>query len=233
MGRQVLVVLLVFYAALVAVLIVAPQVLAKRNPAETCTGTMAHATTTDLTVPEGAICRVSSSAVNGSVTIQRNAYFEAWDTKISGTVRASGALTVFLHDGTSVRGSVLVDGASQLFLYRTSVSGMAKITGAIAPGYGHVQVCDTTAGGIEVRSSGPDVLIGDPIAACPGNHVKHDVVVASNQTMSQLNVSGNTITGSLFVTGNQGTSPKLVMNNAVQGRTDMSNNSAPFDSSTS
>lgn len=230
MRRRFLIVLIVFYATLVLALILAPQVLAKRDVTTTCTGTLAHATTGDLTVPKGAVCRVSGSTVNGSVTVERDAYFEAWSTKVSGTVRASGAMTVFLHDGTSVAGSVLVDGTSQLFLYRTTVGGIAKVTGAVAPGYGHVQMCDTAAGGIEIRGSGPDILVGGPQAACPGNRVKRDVVVVGNDTMSELNVSGNTITGSLLVTENRGVSPKQVLDNTVQGRIDLSNNSAPFDS---
>jgi len=231
MRRRLLVVLFVFYSALVFLLILAPQVFAKRDTAATCTGTLSHATTADITVPKGAVCRVSGSTVNGSVTVQRDAYFEAWTTKISGTVRASGALTVFLHDGTSVAGSVLVDGTGQLFLYKTSVGGTAKVTGAVAPGYGHVQVCDTAAGAIEVSGSGPAILVGDPQAACPGNRVRKDVVVVSNNTVSELDVSGNLVAGSLLVTGNRGDSPKHVANNTVQGQIDLSNNAAPFGAS--
>src|SRR3979411_2980143 len=98
MRRRLLVVLAVFYAALVGLLIVAPQVLAKRDTTQTCTGALSHATTGEITVPVGAVCRVSGSTGNGSVTVLRDAYFEAWGTKISGSVNASGALTVFLHD---------------------------------------------------------------------------------------------------------------------------------------
>lgn len=233
MRRRLLVVLLVFYAALVGALIVAPQVLANRNPSQTCTGALTHAATADLTVPSGAVCRVSASTVNGSVTVDRDAYFEAWGTKITGTVRASGALTVFLHDGTSVSGSVIAYGTAQLFLYKTTVGGMAKVSGALAPGYGHVQVCETSAGGIEVKGSGPDVLIGDPQGGCPGNDLKKDVVVVGNNTMSELVVSGNTITGSLVVTDNAGPSPKHVVGNTVKGSVKLANNAAPFDSSSS
>lgn len=231
MRRRLLGALFVFYAALVVLLVVAPQVLAKREAAATCTGTLSHATGGDITVPAGSVCRVSGATVNGSVTVQRDAYFEAWGTKITGSVHASGALTVFLHDGTSVGGSVLVDGTAQLFLYKTAVGGKAKVTGAVGRGFGHVQVCDTAAGGIEVRGSGPDVLVGDPRAGCPGNRVKNDVVVVSNDTVSELDVSGNIVAGSLIVTDNRGSSPKQVMNNTVEGRTDLSNNAAPFDKS--
>jgi hypothetical protein len=237
MRRRFLAALVVFYAALVVLLIVAPQVLAKRavtppaTTATTCTGTLTHQTTAGITVPIGAVCRVSASTVNGSVNVQRDAYFEAWDTKISGTVNATGALTVFLHDGTSVKAGVQVEGTAQLFLYKTSVGGSVRVTRAVAPGFGHVQVCDTTAGGIEVVASGPDVLVGDPQGGCPGNRVAKDLWIVGNDTKSELNISGNIVAGSLIVTANTGPASKHVMNNTVQGRVDLADNVAPFDSS--
>ena len=237
MRRRFLVALFVFYSALVVVLILAPQVLAKRATAgaltttTTCTGTLTHATTAALTVPDGAVCRVSDSTVNGSVTVLRDAYFEAWDTKISGSVQATGALTVFLHDQSSVDGSVLVDGASQLFLYKTNVVGTVRVIRTVGPGFGHVQVCDTTASGIDVRASGPDVLVGYPQGGCPGNLVRKDVLIVGNDARSELQVSGNIIAGSLVVSANSGQASKTVSNNTVQGRIDLSNNVAPFDSS--
>src|SRR5215471_6614641 len=108
MKRRFLVAMLIFYLALVALVIVTPQVLAMRsatpNPTS-CTGSLAHATTSGLTVPDGAVCRVSGSTVNGPVAVGRDAYFEASNTKINGTVHATGAITVFLHDQTWVTGS--------------------------------------------------------------------------------------------------------------------------------
>lgn len=231
MKRRLLGILLVFYVTLMLLLVLAPQILAKRDTTTACSGTLSRVTSSDLTVPKGAICRISDSMVIGSVIVRPDAYFEARGTKISGSVQAVGALTVFLHDGTSVGGDLLVDGTAQLFLYKAAVGGTAKVTGAVAPGFGHVQVCDSSANRIEIRGSGPDVLVGDPKAACPGNRVKNDIVLVSNATSSQLDVSGNRIAGSLVVTNNTGNSPKQVTNNTVQGRIDLSNNSAPFDAS--
>ena len=237
MRRRFLVALFVFYSALVVVLILAPQVLAKRTPAgaasttATCTGTVTHTTTLALTVPDGDICRVSDSTINGSVTVLRDAYFEASNTKISGSVQATSALTVFLHDQSWVNGSVLVDGASQLFLYKTTVGGTVRVIRAVGPGFGHVQLCDTTASGIDVRASGPDVLVGDPQGGCPGNLVWKDVLVVGNEARSELQVSGNIIAGSLVVTANTGQGTKTVSNNTVQGHIDLSKNVSPFESS--
>jgi hypothetical protein len=233
MRRRLLAAVLVFYAALVVVLVFAPQVLARRDPAAatTCTGALGHATTNDLTVPAGAVCRLSFSTVKGTVTVGNDAYFEAVDTKITGAIRATGALTVFLHDGTSVGANVLVNGAAQLYLYRSTVDGTIRVVGAAAPGFGHVQVCDTTAGGIEIRASGPDLLVGDPAARCPGNHVKNDVLIVGNQPQSDLQVSGNVIAGSLVVRQNTGTAAKVVANNTVEGSMDLSYNSEPFTAS--
>jgi hypothetical protein len=224
--------MLVVYAAVVGVLVLGPQVLAKRATATptTCTGTLANASTNDVIVPDGAVCRITASTVNGDVTVKRDAYFEASGAAIHGNVRATAALTVFIHGGTSVSGSVLVDSAAQLFVYKSTVSGTVKVTEAVAPGFGHVQVCDTTAGRIEVRGSGPDVLIGDPLGGCPGNQVKKDVFIVGNRTMSELQVSGNAITGSLIVTDNTGTSPKHVLNNEVRGAIHIADNADPFES---
>ncbi len=224
--------MLVSYSALVAALVFGPQVLAKLStaPATPCTATMLRATTADLTVPPGAICRVTGSTVNGSVTVQRDAYFEASGTRITGSIRATGALTVFLHGGTSVAGSVLITQTPQLFLYQTTVVGSVKVAGAIAPGFGHVQVCDTTAGRIDVRGSGPDVLVGDPPGGCPGNRVKSDVFIAGNVTMSELEVSGNTISGSLTVAGNTGAAAQHVTANTVGGAVNVSGGAAPSGS---
>jgi hypothetical protein len=235
MRRRVLVGVLVVYAAVVALLVLGPQVVAKRSstPPTVCTGALGHASTSDITVPAGSVCRVTASTVNGSVTIARDAYFEASGTTIFGNVRASSALTVFLHDGTSVTGSVVIDGAPQIFLYKTSVGGTVSIVRAIAPGFGHVQVCDTTAGQVEVRASGPDVLVGDPLGGCPGNYIKRDLVVVGNVANSELQVAGNSVSGALIVTDNTGEAPKHVVNNTVLGRVDLSGNTAPFDASLS
>src|SRR5215472_16036511 len=76
MRRRFLAGALVFYAALMAALVFGPQVLAKREaaPPTSCTGTLAHASTLDITVPTGAVCRVTASIVRGSVNVQRDAY---------------------------------------------------------------------------------------------------------------------------------------------------------------
>jgi hypothetical protein len=106
-----------------------------------------------------------------------------------------------------------------------------KVTRALAPGFGHVQVCETAAGSIEISGSGPDVLIGDPQGGCEGNVVGKDTVIAGNSAISELEVSGNTVAGSLVVTDNTGRAPKNVTNNVVQGSIELSNNVAPFASS--
>jgi hypothetical protein len=230
MRRRLLVAIVVGYASVVAVLVFGPRVLADRSAVAvtTCTGTLSRASAIAITVPSGAVCRITASTVNGSVIVQRDAYFEASGTAIHGGVRATGALTVFLHDGTSVSGSVLVDSTPQLFLYKATIGGIVRVTNAVAAGFGHVQVCETTAGQIAVSGSGPDVLVGDPPAGCPGNTVKSDVSITGNETMSELQVSGNQVAGSLYVRDNTGTSPKNVLNNKVQGTVDLSGNAVPF-----
>ena len=82
-----------------------------------------------------------------------------------------------------------------------------------------MQICGNTVrkGNIEVRRSGTDVLIGDPLAVgCRGNVVKRgDVMVTRNFSLVEFVLRGNTIMrGDLRVTNNTGPTPKFVQNNS-------------------
>jgi hypothetical protein len=86
-----------------------------------------------------------------------------------------------------------------------------------------VQICGNTVrrGNIEVRRSGTDILIGDPLAiGCRGNVVKRgDVKVTRNFSLIEFVLRGNTIKrGDLDVTNNTGPTPKLVQDNIGGGR---------------
>jgi hypothetical protein len=81
-----------------------------------------------------------------------------------------------------------------------------------------VQICGTAVqrGDVEVKKSGTDILIGDPLTAgCPGNSVERgSVEVKENFTDVELVIRGNSIPrGNLEVIGNTGPSDKFVQSN--------------------
>jgi hypothetical protein len=215
------------YLALVVLLVSAPRVLASANVS--CNGTISNTSTGDVAVPAGAVCRLNSVTVKGSVTVLQNGYLEASRSRISGDVSATNALSVFLRDQSSVGGSLRATGTAQVFVYGAGIGGSLADADAISAGYGHAQVCGTSIGGnLEVTDVGPDVLIGDPAADCTGNRVGGNLVLTRNMTASQLQVAGNNVGGDLVVAENTGASPKTVQGNWGGGKLSCTGNASPF-----
>jgi hypothetical protein len=215
------------YVAVVVLLISAPKVLANSNV--TCNGTMSNVTTDNVVVPSGGVCRLNFATVKGSVTVEQNAYFEASQTTVLGDLTAANALTVFLRNKTSVAGSVNVVATQQLFVYQASVHGPLSATNAVAPGFGHAQVCGSQlGGGVEVSGIGPDVLIGDPAAGCDGNVITGPLSVTGSSAATELAVAGNKVAGNISVLNNLGAGPKKVQDNTSTGGLSCLGNDAPF-----
>src|SRR2546430_16510579 len=73
----------------------------------TCSGTQTgQAFSGDLVVPANGSCTIVSSTVGDDVKVGENAYFEADNSQIADHVKGRSALTVFLHNGTTVGGNV-------------------------------------------------------------------------------------------------------------------------------
>ena len=184
-----------------------------------CNGTFKGKTYDDVTVPRGAACTLTNATVRGDVRALRGAYFHTSGTKVRGDVEGDSAQTIFIDSGSNIGGSVEAVKAIQFYVYNSTVGEdiePERIEEA-------VQICGNTVrtGNIEVRRSGTDVLIGDPLAeGCRGNVVKRgDVKVMRNFSLIEFVVRGNTIRkGDLEVSNNTGPTPKFVQDNTGGGR---------------
>ena len=198
-----------------------------------CNGTYSSRTVTgNLEVPAGGVCILNNSTVSGTVQADSNAYFESNHSHLVGDVVGNQALTLYLHDGTTVGGNVVGYQTPQLFVYSSTVARNVVAAGSVAPGYGHVQVCgDTVAQSIAVAQMGPDVLIGYPAASCGANTVQTGSIgVVQNNTYAEMFVIGNRLLqGSLYVAQNSGSSDKRVQSNTgPNGNLDCQGNTSTF-----
>jgi hypothetical protein len=179
-----------------------------------CSGVLTGATVRNVTVPAGGTCTLRNSKVTGRVTASAGSYFQAIRTAIAGDVVGSGAQTVFLDHGSSVRGSVRAGGVAQLFMFASHVRKNVKVDHATD----QVFICGSTVerGNINVIRSARNIVVGDPGAgACAGNTVRRgNMSILWNTTDVQLVISGNRFPrGNLLVSGNTGPSPKTVRRN--------------------
>ncbi len=184
----------------------------------------------NLNVGNNAVCVLNGVTVTGNVSVAKNAYFEANGSTINGNVSAYKALTVYIHGNSNVHGNVASVSSAQLFVYDSTVGKNIGGVGNVSPGYGHFQVCGSTVSReIGAAFVGPDVLVGDPGASCGGN-TSGSIVVADNNTASELYVIGNSVgNGDIGVWGNLGSGPKQVSgNNAPNGDLFCLGNSASF-----
>ena len=123
-----------------------------------------------VVVGDGRTCTLINSTVTGDVRVGQAAYFEASNTDIGGTVKASNALTVYVHDGSTVGGSVRSYNTAQAFVFDSSVNDSIEVTRAE-----QTNICGNTVatGNIRVNNSTRDILVGDPLTVgCSGNAVQ-------------------------------------------------------------
>jgi hypothetical protein len=186
----------------------------------------------DLIVPAGAVCLLTRVTVRGDVTVRAGGFLQATHTTVRGDARGRRAQTLFFDAGSKVYGNLVADRTAQVFLFESRVEGRIDVRQAS----GKVNVCgNTVRGDIHVsKRSGPDILVGDPLAIdCPGNVVKRgDIVLEDNATDVELIVRGNTLGhGDLEVRRNGGPSAKFVENNNGKGRLVCVGNAASFTAS--
>jgi hypothetical protein len=202
-----------------------------RGRTSVCNRSASHVTVKrDLTVPAGGVCRLVDAKVRGDITVRQGGYLQIRDTIVRGDVRGSNAKTIFLDDDSVVKGNVKSSGAVRVFLFNGTVNGRVAINRARL----RANVCGMKVGkGIQVRKSGLDILVGDPLAdGCPGNRVKSgDIEVEDNVTDVELVVRGNRIAkGDLSVNRNAGPSQKFVEDN-TGNKLECNGNGNPFAAS--
>ena len=184
-----------------------------------CNGVYKGKTFDDVTVARGAACTLIGSTVRGNVVVLRNAYLQTTGTVVRGDVEGKRAQTVFIDTGSKIGGSVEALKTIQFYVYNSAVGEDIEPERTVEA----VQICGNTVrkGNIEVRRSGTDVLIGDPLAVgCRGNVVRRgDIIVTRNFSLVEFVLRGNSIMrGDLEVTNNTGPTPKLVQDNLGIGR---------------
>ena len=194
-----------------------------------CNGVFTGVTVKDVLVPRGGACTLLSSTVKGKVKVLEDAYFQSTGTSIKKSVDGHKAQTIFIDTGSSVRRGVKAHKTAQVFVYNSTVGGDIDVKKA----HGKVQVCGTTVfrGDIDVKKSGTDILIGDPLTVgCPGNTVRRgDVRVQQSFTDVELVIRGNSIArGDLLVLDNSGPSVKFVQDNTGGDTLKCSSNDSPF-----
>ena len=196
-----------------------------------CQATETGVTVDEVIVPAAGSCTLIDATVTGDVHVVSNAYFEARNTKIGGSVRGNQALTVFLDTGTTVGRSLKAHQTAQVFVFNATVGGDVEIERTSEV----VQVCGTTVehGDIEVERSGTDLLVGDPQAQdCAGNTVtRGDVEIERNFTDVEFVVRGNAIGGDLEVKRNTGPVEKFVQDNTGGDELECEGNEDPFTAS--
>src|SRR5918996_3602552 len=73
-----------------------------------CRGAMGAVTVDNLRVPQDATCTLTSTFVQGTVKVERNATLKAFDIRVIGNVQAENARKVVVREGSSVGGSVQI-----------------------------------------------------------------------------------------------------------------------------
>jgi hypothetical protein len=177
----------------------------------TCNGVVTGQTLGSVVVPPNGACTLLNSVVRGNVRVLRNAYFQATGTRIRGSVDSIRGLTILIDGGSSVGGVVEAARTFQVFLFDSRIAGGIGVVGS----RDKVHICGNRVGAdVEVRRSGRDILVGDPLAVkCRGNVVRGSVEVAQNFVDVELVVRGNTVRDDLKVSANRGPAKKVVQDN--------------------
>src|SRR5688500_17869195 len=71
-----------------------------------CEGVLMGVTVRNVTVSSGGTCILRDAKVTGRVTALGASYFQAIHTEIAGDVAGTGAQTVFVEGGSTVRGGI-------------------------------------------------------------------------------------------------------------------------------
>jgi hypothetical protein len=183
----------------------------------------------DLVVPENGECTIINSTVGDDVKVGKNAFFQATGSTIADDVEGNRAQTIFIDGSSTVGDDVSASKTAQVFIFDSTINGRIGVTGATD----QVNVCGNTVDGrIEVKNSGRDILIGDPLTiGCAGNTVlnKHRIRVEDNFVDVELIVRGNTIEGGdLEVNDNEGPAEKHVEDNKGGHELECRRNESPF-----
>src|ERR1700736_977153 len=112
------------------------------TPAFQCNATVnGGAINRNVVVQNNGVCILNGVTVKGSVTVGNKSYFESNGSKISGNVIGDQSLTLYVWNHSEVGGSIAGRMTPQLFVYDSTIKQSVSAENAVAPGYGHFQVC--------------------------------------------------------------------------------------------
>ena len=168
--------------------------------ANPCTTTITGTNATQLTVTSGETCLVNATQ-NGQVTVEPGAKLSVANSTINGTVTATSPSGISIC-GTTESGTLTVTGATSPVILGGVSEGCAPdtipssvtVTGATAP---------VTA--LKLKQNGTLTLENDTDqVTLAGSQLNGRVYVENDAATApgEIEVSGNTVTGSLHCTGN-------------------------------
>jgi hypothetical protein len=173
-----------------------------------CTDQAPASVAGNLVVPAGAFCQLSGGAIGGNVVVEANGLFIGVGGTIGGNVevKPEGALSL---SGVQVNGSVRANGHQSATIDSgTVIAGSVTMTNGVILSTG----IDGSWIGGKVVIEGND----QPFINLTNTQIGGSVTDRGNSGPDVLDISGNTIGGSLKCAGN--TPAPSVAGNAVTGR---------------
>lgn len=180
--------------ALVGVGTVSSSALPAPTSLTTCNGVYDGVTFNALIVPTGGSCIVSNSVVHGSVTVNKNAEFDACDVTVAGSVGATQAY-VNIDNSSWIGGSITLSQPGSTLSVGGSPcteKGVYEYSAYICPHY--------VGGSISVLSAPYNNYLEVSIGECGDMAIHGGVLIQNNRQL--VEIEDATITGSLTCINN-------------------------------
>ena len=84
----------------------------------------------DIVVPPNGTCILFGSRVRGNVKALKDSYFQASNSRISGSVKGEEAQTLFIENGTRVKGGIKGDATIQVYVFHSKVTNDIRVVEA-------------------------------------------------------------------------------------------------------
>jgi hypothetical protein len=94
-----------------------------------CRGKLGRATVDNLRVPQGAVCVLNGTRVQGVITVQRGATLVANGVRVVGNVQAENARNVVVRRSSRIGGSIQLDHGRRATLLASRVGGDVQVIG--------------------------------------------------------------------------------------------------------
>jgi hypothetical protein len=172
---------------------------------------------------DGGTWIVQNAQVGGSINVTPGTSLLVTNSKVGGAVDgAPGGELIVSH--STVNGAVIAQQGQPAAVCFSTVSGALSAD----RGPDGLQVCSSTINGsIAVSGSTDLVKIGDASKQCAPNTLTSGGAILFSNDNAGLDLSGNTLYGSLHVSSSGGTSPPLISGNTIGGSLACDGNTPP------